>query len=147
MYLALSVSSDRFPRATRVSRYSRTETRKIYYFHLRDHYPLGSCFPAHSFNQKFFNFPHNKLWRSCLTTPLYYPRTQRLLVAYKDRRVVWASAFSLAATYAIFLLRELFSFPLGTEMFYFPRCTLYVIHRVQTHYAMLRGLEFSIFNF
>ena len=74
MYLALPVSSGRFPRATRVSRYSRTETKKILYFHLRDHYPLGSCFPAHSINIKFCNFSHNnillKLWRFCLTTLL-----------------------------------------------------------------------------
>ena len=60
MYLALPVSSGRFPRAIRVSRYSRTETKKIIYFHLRGHYPLGLCFPAHSVNILFCNFSRNR---------------------------------------------------------------------------------------
>src|SRR3989339_1040195 len=59
-YLALPVSSGRFLRATRVSKYSRTETKKILYFCVRDHYPLGSRFPAHSANTIFCNFSHYK---------------------------------------------------------------------------------------
>ena len=125
MYLALPVSTGRFPRAIHVSRYSRTETKKILYFRSRDYYPLGSCFPAHSVNIIFCNFSHNKLWRFCLTTPPYYPRLD--LRRGKDRRVVWAFSFSLAATNEISFLRTLFYFPPGTEMFYFPGCAFRLI--------------------
>ena len=51
----------------------------------------------------------------------------------KDRRVVWAISVSLAATKEMLFLRTLFYFPPGTEMFYFPGCTLYVIRRATTY--------------
>lgn len=43
---------------------------------------------------------------------------------------VWALPCSLAATNEMSFLRTLFSFPPGTEMFYFPGCALYIICRV-----------------
>ena len=116
MYLALPVSSGKFLRATRVSKYSRTETKKILYFRSRDYYPLGSRFPTHWTNIIFFNFSHNKLWRFCLITPAYDPclrgstagkatlrwlRPAVVLCLNKERRRVWAVPFSLAATYGI----------------------------------------------
>ena len=59
-YLALPVSSGRFPRAIRVSRYSRTETKEIFDFRLRDYYPLGCYFPKASPNQIFFDSPSRR---------------------------------------------------------------------------------------
>ena len=44
---------------------------------------------------------------------------------------VWALSCSLATTNEILFLRTLFSFPPGTEMFYFPGYAIYVI-RIQT---------------
>jgi len=158
MYLALPVSTGRFPRATHVSRYSRTETKKILYFRLRGHYPLGLCFPAHSTNIIFFNFSHINM------TFLPYNPTQLTEVSCKFiklkvfkvfkvgcisafyfmnfitlrtfnsqptsvRCVVWAPSFSLAATKEMSFLRTFFYFPLGTEMFYFPRYASRLIWR------------------
>ena len=54
-YLALPVSSGRFLRATRVSKYSRTTTKEIIYFHVRDYYPLGCIFPDTSVNKLLYN--------------------------------------------------------------------------------------------
>ena len=130
MYLALPVSTGGFPRAIHVSRYSRTETKKILCFRSRDYYPLGSCFPAYWTNKIFCNFSHNKLWRFHLTTPPYYPCSS--FPTNKDRRVVWALSFSLAATKEMSFLRTLFYFPPGTEMFYFPGCALWINSKVMT---------------
>src|ERR1017187_6098920 len=44
-YLALPVSAGGFPRGIRVSRYSRTETKEMNDFRVRDYHPLGSSFP------------------------------------------------------------------------------------------------------
>ena len=63
MYLALPVSSGKFPRAIRVSRYSRMGTKKIIYFRLQGYHLLGPSFPACSSNKLFCNFSaiNNKL--------------------------------------------------------------------------------------
>src|ERR1035437_3252318 len=55
-YLALPVSSGKFPRAIRVSRYSRIRTKKTVYFRLQGYHLLGLSFPEHSSNKLFFNF-------------------------------------------------------------------------------------------
>ena len=55
-YLVLPVSSGGFPRAFRVPGYLRMETKKIFYFCLRDYHPLGFVFPNDSTNKRFFDF-------------------------------------------------------------------------------------------
>src|SRR3989338_7808487 len=59
-YLALPVSSGKFLRATRVSKYSRTATEEIIYFRVRDYYPLGCIFPDTSANKLLCNSPRYK---------------------------------------------------------------------------------------
>ncbi len=120
-YLALPVSSGRFPRAIHVSRYSRTETKEIYDFRLRAHYPLGGFFPKASSNHKLCNSSHNELCRSSLTTPSNNPTTGL------------ASCGEIVTEFGLIpfrspLLRKflLVSTPPGTEMFYFPGCALYL---------------------
>ena len=107
-YLALPVSPGGFPQAIHVLRYSRTTTGKIFCFNVRDYYPLGLCFPAYSANKIFFDFPHINM----------------KLLPYNPEisceKSVWALPLSLAAIKGILFLRTLFSFPPGTEMFYFP---------------------------
>ena len=70
-YLALAVSSAGFPRAIRVSRYSRMTLKEIFRFHIRGYYRLGPCFPARSVNETFCNSSNNKLFMYHLTTPSY----------------------------------------------------------------------------
>src|SRR3989344_4029406 len=67
-YLALPVSSGGFPQAIRVLWYSRTKTRKIVCFRVRDYHPLGCFFPEASTNKRFCNFPPDKSRHLCLTT-------------------------------------------------------------------------------
>ncbi len=55
-YLALPVSSGRFPQAIHVLRYSRIAIKKIFYFRILGYYHLGLCFPANSPNKIFCNF-------------------------------------------------------------------------------------------
>src|SRR3989344_7445574 len=116
-YVALPVSPGEFTRAFHVSRYSRTTAIEMHCFRVRDYYPLGSHFPVCSSNSAFFYFTCCQ--RCSLITPIPKIDSQ------------FALRFDFVAEFVLLpfrspLLREylLVSFPLGTEMFYFPRSAL-----------------------
>ena len=77
---------------------------KLSCFRLRDYNPLGSSFSTCSPNKIIFDFTRKDIY-TLQPSKIKYSR-------------VWASPFSLAATCGILVL---VSFPLGTEMFHFPR--------------------------
>ena len=116
-YVALPVSSGVFTRAIRVSSYSRTTAIEMLWFRVRDYYPLECSFPAASTTLEFF---YSTCCQRCsLITPIH-----NIAQRVSSRR-------GIVAEFVLFpfrspLLREylLVSFPLGTEMFYFPRSAL-----------------------
>ena len=125
MYLALPVSSGTFPRAIRVSRYSRTMIKETYDFRLRDYYPLGCFFPETSSNHKFFNSSYLLL--------------SNVIALRPPASIPWHdyACNEIETEFGLFRFRsplltksQLFYFPPVTEMFYFTGCVLYVIHRV-----------------
>ena len=123
-YVALPVSPGRFARAIRVSSYSRTVTQEAICFRIRCHYPLGLRFPADS--------PNASLRNSCRVNTISLPYNPEHVLAYMlglgsslfARRYLGnhKSRFPFARLYARTESNShLFSFPLGTEMFHFPR--------------------------
>ena len=113
----MPVSPGGFPRATHVSRYSRTKTKEKSYFRLRARYPLGGFFPKASSNKIFCNSSSNCLERLRLTTPSNIPTTRTCPCGEN------VTEFGLIP-FRSPLLRKflLVSTPPGTEMFYFPGC-------------------------
>ena len=73
-YLALPVSSGKFLRATRVSKYSRTATKEISCFRVRDYYPILCIFPDTSANKILCDSSRYK-YRCCrLMTPMHHAK-------------------------------------------------------------------------
>ena len=92
-YLALPVSSGKFLRATRVSKYSRTATEEIIYFRVRDYYPLGWNFPVPSANKLLCNSSRYK-YRSCrLTTPMHHAKRDDGKLKFKNQSAKLRSEF------------------------------------------------------
>ena len=57
VYVALGVSPPRFLQAIRVLEYSRTDTREINMFRIRDFHPLWWCIPTPFTTYQFCNSP------------------------------------------------------------------------------------------
>ena len=74
-YLALSVSTDRFPQAIHVSWYSRIQTKKCKAFQIRDYYPLWCTFPGTSSMQNIFDFSQFRKTDVCILQPPSYKMT------------------------------------------------------------------------
>ena len=102
---------------------------KLFCFRLRGYNPLGRSFPTASPNKIIFDFTRKEVY--ILQPPkIKYPW-------------VWASPFSLAATCGII---DLFSIPLGTEMFHFPRfasVTTYVYQIIKVYFMRFPHSEIS----
>ena len=113
-YLALPVSSGRFTQAIRVLSYSRTTTKELYYFRVRDYYPLGFCFPADSANNTICDSSRFKNDVVALQPPIPPPSP----VCTDGEGEIEFGLIPFRSP----LLREflLVSFPPGTEMFHFP---------------------------
>ncbi len=115
MYLALPVSSGGFLRAIRVSKYSRVTTRKLKYFHVRDYHPLWCFFPEASINTSICNFPRFN------DVIILQPQASNMRSICMRR--LFEAWFGLIRFRSPLLTEYLLvSFPLGTEMFHFPRC-------------------------
>ena len=121
-YLDLPVSSGGFPRAFRVPGYLRIETKKIFYFRIRDYHPLGSIFPDHSANKRFCNFSDiNITSLPCNPQPKSESAIDPAGSPTGCLRPTILVKFSLLRFRSPLLTECMFVFlPPGTEMFYFP---------------------------
>ena len=84
---------------------------KLFRFRLQGYNLLGRSFPTTSTNKIIFDFTRKDIYI-----------LQPLKIKYPQ---VWASPFSLAATRGML---DLVSFPLGTEMFHFPRFASFITY-------------------
>ena len=149
-YLALADSTARFPQGFRFLRYSREITRSAKKFSGTGLSP-SMVFPSRKFPLTILSkfspsetkYINTQLRRYFLTTP---HKIQKVF------SMVQALPFSLATTKGMLLVQALtlFSFPLGTEMFHFPRfATRFTASRLfhqQTGYPIRRSPDQRLLN-
>lgn len=98
---------------------TQDKNKELTRFRVRDYHRLWSSFPACSANKSIFNSSLSNIYeRTIFRSYMALKKFISYNPIFSCEKMVWAYPVSLAATEGI---KNFFSFPLGTEMFHFPR--------------------------